>query len=448
MIIEKQSHACAICQKEDWQSLDQLRSKEYWFDRNVIYGEEIGFKVCKNCGFVTYTPRWTEDELKKRYSKGMRQATWQHMSAMNRKNAFHVNFLNAKLGKKREEEINVFDLGCSFGSVRGIFPKAKIQGIEYSAGLANMARRDNKIDLIDNVNELTDDSLDLIIIYHTLEHLTDPRGTLEILRAKLKADGILYIAVPDYLIDLREVSRKPCQDFEELYHLNHQNVFSIQSMKNLLHSTGFKITQEDNIVYGYATLSEKTDKPEDITLGNYQEISTILAMQKQAVELFVKVNTPGIQQDKIIEICETALGVYPRYLDPYLLLSMQKDYISDIKKNKQLFDRVLKVFGKNAFLSIHFALNVFFSWGDPRKDRELSNNTRMAENILLENLALDPGNAEILISLFRIAIYYRRDFKRAAQYVQPLVNLHPQTIPEVQDSIGYIMAQDKWPEEE
>ena len=57
---------CSICDASDWKSLDYLRDQKYWYDLDYLLDEPVGFKICKNCGFVTYD--YIDDkELKRRY---------------------------------------------------------------------------------------------------------------------------------------------------------------------------------------------------------------------------------------------------------------------------------------------------------------------------------------------------------------------------------------------
>jgi len=437
-------HTCDICNSKEWHSLDYLRNKEYWFDANIIFDEEIGFKVCKECGFLTYTPRWSEEELKKRYSKSRPIVTSQMIAQATKKIYFHINFLTNDFilrAQQEKENFSILDIGCSFGSIRGLFPDAKIYGIEYSESLARYAQRAQKISVIDKVEQLEEKSVDLVILYHTLEHVTRPAEVLRQVKRVLKDDGTLYIAVPDYLCDLREVSGKACLEFEELYHLNHHNVFSKRSFDNLLKKVGFEIFKRDDYVYGYATLSKKTSEGTIESADDYREVERILQTQKQAMDVLKKATSPQITPQQMLELCETAIGIYPRYLDAYLILSTQREIVEDIKRERELYDRVKKIFN-NLHADVHFAANVFFNWGEPNTEKTLDNNTRLAEQILLKVLQADPANPIALNVLFRIAAYHRKDISMADHYARQLIAIYPSTIPEVLNVKGWLVCQE------
>ena len=38
---------CPICKTENWKSLDYLRDQKYWYDKDYLYDESVGFKICQ-----------------------------------------------------------------------------------------------------------------------------------------------------------------------------------------------------------------------------------------------------------------------------------------------------------------------------------------------------------------------------------------------------------------
>ena len=99
---------------------------------------------------------------------------------------------------------NVLDFGCGSGT----FLKAiknitqSITGVELNernrTELANL----HGIECVKNIMELSS-NYDLITLFHSFEHLSDPVSVLKIIKTKLKSDGKIIIEVPhakDFLI--------------------------------------------------------------------------------------------------------------------------------------------------------------------------------------------------------------------------------------------------------
>ena len=85
---------CPVCKSNDWESLDHLRNQEYWY--NADYrdeGEPVGFKICKECAFVTYD-YLPEERLKESYERERPIMQYQNIITCNRKNLYHDIFLD------------------------------------------------------------------------------------------------------------------------------------------------------------------------------------------------------------------------------------------------------------------------------------------------------------------------------------------------------------------
>jgi 2-polyprenyl-3-methyl-5-hydroxy-6-metoxy-1,4-benzoquinol methylase len=81
-----------------------------------------------------------------------------------------------------------------------------------------------------------DGSLDVVTMFHVLEHLPDPRSTLAQIQRKLRPGGVLVIEVPNWGSHVRRL-RGLRWEFVLDHHLNH---FSAASLKPLVERTGFQ----------------------------------------------------------------------------------------------------------------------------------------------------------------------------------------------------------------
>lgn len=75
-------------------------------------------------------------------------------------------------------------------------------------------------------------SLDLVSMFHVLEHLPEPVSALRSIGEKLKADGLLYIEVPNAL--------RLCSP-HYMFFRAHTLYFTGQTLRHLLEIAGFKI---------------------------------------------------------------------------------------------------------------------------------------------------------------------------------------------------------------
>jgi SAM-dependent methyltransferase len=84
---------------------------------------------------------------------------------------------------------------------------------------------------------------DQVIVWHVLEHLPDPRRTLDEIRRILKPGGRLVVAVPNYSSLQARCCGAGWFHLDPPRHLFH---FPAESLRRLLESTGFEIHREDH----------------------------------------------------------------------------------------------------------------------------------------------------------------------------------------------------------
>lgn len=84
-------------------------------------------------------------------------------------------------------------------------------------------------------DSIEDSSLDVITLFHVLEHLPDPRATLRQLHRKLRPGGLLVIEVPNWGSHMRRLRGLRWQ-FVLDHHVNH---FAAASLASLVEKTGF-----------------------------------------------------------------------------------------------------------------------------------------------------------------------------------------------------------------
>jgi 2-polyprenyl-3-methyl-5-hydroxy-6-metoxy-1,4-benzoquinol methylase len=154
--------------------------------------------------------------LSKPFAQGINQRL-RHFEAENEE---RLERIGPMLVNKR-----VLEFGCGAGALmHKIAPLVdELEGVERTASFKDRLREDG-FKIHNDISE-TEGSFDAILMFHVLEHLTDPVGTLAQCFKRLRPGGFLYVEVPninDALLTLYEV-----EDYKRFhFFLDHLHYFS------------------------------------------------------------------------------------------------------------------------------------------------------------------------------------------------------------------------------
>lgn len=426
---------CNVCKSEDWKNLDYLRDQKYWYDRNIREeNEPVGFKICKNCGFITYD-YLDSDRLEEHYDRERPVMQAGNIITCNRKNEYHKAFLKDEIEglKNKTGEVNILDSGCAQGSFLNML-KNKIMnnkinhdffhGTEWSVAFRGYAK--NEYNLL--ITQEIDDSIqyDFISYYHVLEHIQWPDKELQKIRKLLKDDGVLYVSVPVWTDILEEASGSLTNDFENYYHLNHVNVFSPQSFRNILHANGFEIIKENDVMYGYTVLCKKSDSKE-IIKEDYKEKVKILEKEKEAISFLDEENKKP----------EEAIKLMPNFPDAYIFLSLNKENMKSFENQIKILNDGLKACPDNLRLKMQLG-RVYYQWDQNVPDKQFySNNIKKAEKIFYEIIEEKPGADDAYYFLAVIEGNYKKNYDKAVELLKKQIEINPQKWSEGNNLISY-----------
>ena len=219
-------------------------------NRDGKTGEKLNTVSCSDCGLGRIDPLPSEHELAEWYATQYRQTyksavqpALRHVLRAGRNAQLRWQWLrqnSADLDPTRNTLTpRSLDIGSSSGEFVYLMHRLGFQakGIEPHAGYATWARNVLGID----VNNLTLQqglaseaaaSLDLISMFHVLEHLPEPVSALRTIGEKLKPEGLLYIEVPSAM--------RLCSP-HYMFFRAHTLYFTGQTLRNLLETAGFKI---------------------------------------------------------------------------------------------------------------------------------------------------------------------------------------------------------------
>lgn len=152
--------------------------------------ETFGIALCEQCSLGHTTPQ--PDDLGRYYGKtyhGNRHGFTARYCAWRRE-----GFVESVLGKGPGKKL--LDLGCGDGTfLEGMQKKGWVGvGTEMNPTLARQAG----LTVFETLQEAAEEGpYDAITTWHSLEHMRDPAGTIVEAAKLLKADGALFIAVPN-----------------------------------------------------------------------------------------------------------------------------------------------------------------------------------------------------------------------------------------------------------
>jgi len=97
-----------------------------------------------------------------------------------------------------QETIKLLDYGCGTGAFLGYTHNKGVQvtGIEPDKNARRHIPSDIKA--YASLDDLPMDTYDVITLYHVLEHVYDPNALLEQLKKRLKPNGQIHLALPNY----------------------------------------------------------------------------------------------------------------------------------------------------------------------------------------------------------------------------------------------------------
>lgn len=163
---------------------------------------------------------------------------------------FHrVNrFLNF-FKKNKNKKISLLDVGSGLSIFLDAIKnkvKWKLIGIEPDINFVKFGREKLGLNIIHsnlNIKKLNNKKFEIISLNKVAEHIKNPILFLKQCKNLLKKNGYIYIEVPDGLT----ASKQKNANYREEFAIDHLHVFSLDSLNNLLNSSGFEVILIDKI---------------------------------------------------------------------------------------------------------------------------------------------------------------------------------------------------------
>ena len=248
---------CASCGGSDFVKLFDAQD----FDTGQ---ETFSLYRCPSCSLVHTTPVPSEQQLGAYYKPQYYGKGNQKFSALIEKWTVYSNLKLARsiAGFLKDKTLEtdraprVLDIGCGRGNLLKAFSRMGFEchGIERTEFPDQPL--DSKINIHkDSLSEVKfeDSYFDIVILWHVLDHLTDPAEIINEIQRILNDSGTLVIAVPNFGSAQSRLFKQYWFHLDLPRHLYH---FETESLNNLLNNRNFKSVSLstksiDQSVYGF-----------------------------------------------------------------------------------------------------------------------------------------------------------------------------------------------------
>ncbi len=166
-------------------------------------------------------------------------------------------FQNSKFKSK-----TILDYGCGAGEfIKFISDDFETFGFEPNSDAINFAKQKNKkTKFISSLDDIETNSLDAITLWHVFEHIENQKEILNLFYSKLKKDGKLIIAVPNYTSYDGQRYKEFWAAYDVPRHIYH---FSKKGMLQLMNNENWQIEKIAPLLldsFYISILSEKYKK--------------------------------------------------------------------------------------------------------------------------------------------------------------------------------------------
>jgi 2-polyprenyl-3-methyl-5-hydroxy-6-metoxy-1,4-benzoquinol methylase len=251
---------CNLCGFDDAKFILRARS------RSTNEGKKF-FKLakCTKCGLVYLNPRPEKEDIKKYYPPWYHSRAQAQVTDISKTKIWGIPWREAMRYKaapilRYKKKGRILDIGCGDGSLLKFLKDSGWQtyGVELQDSSSLYAQNVLGLNVFSGRFEeanYPEDSFDVITLFHVLEHLPNPSGTLKKAYMLLRKDGFLLIAVPNLHSLEAKIFRSKWVGISAPLHLYH---FTPRTLQMMLKSCGLIpvevgfIPEQTKYVAGYS----------------------------------------------------------------------------------------------------------------------------------------------------------------------------------------------------
>lgn len=224
--------------------------------------------LCRACGIVRSDPYYDgktvvafyENEYRKLYG-GNAVATEKFFTEQEGFGTYIYDFLNENIFKGEIRNKNIFEIGCGAGGILETFRKHgnKVFGCDYGESYLEFGRKKGLSLVAGGSSSLKQfGKADIIILNHTLEHMTHLPDELKQVRELLSLGSILYIALPG-IYYIHDSYRGNLKNYLQNAHIWY---FTLKTLNSTLAKAGFELMVGDEKIMAVYKASRENQKLE------------------------------------------------------------------------------------------------------------------------------------------------------------------------------------------
>jgi SAM-dependent methyltransferase len=206
-------------------------------------GTLFHYQQCSVCGLVFLNPQPDPEELLRYYGRdyygGGEQKFTEGIEALR---LFFAQSRVCRLKKYLPRAGRALDIGCGQGVFLQLLRREgwKVQGTELAEEPARRARQSGIPVFLGEIQEgqFAEGGLDLVTLWHVIEHLRDPAGMLRRISLMVGKKGLVALSTPNVESTQARVFR------ERWFHLDpprHLYLFSPKTLDRLMAGAGFRM---------------------------------------------------------------------------------------------------------------------------------------------------------------------------------------------------------------
>ena len=234
---------CILCEKGDYRLVYPATQNDTQLDpyrctcTNLGHGRFCQIVRCRHCGLTYSTPRYPDSEIINNYKKVVDEIYFSE------KDYRKITFKKAlKLIEKYKTSGAILDIGCYIGIFLEVAREAgwKVFGLEPSQWAAKYAREELKLQVLEGITEEAFKfgvTFDVVTLWDTIEHMTDPLNDLIRIRQLLNDKGFLFISTMNMDSFFARVSGKRWPWLMDM----HLYYFTPRTISLLLEKAGFRV---------------------------------------------------------------------------------------------------------------------------------------------------------------------------------------------------------------
>jgi len=252
---------CPWCESENTQIHLSLKDE-------FLTKEDFQIYQCQDCGLLFTEPRPAKDKIGAYYKseeyyshqenkQGFIPRIYERVKSINLKNKSKMATLALKPGR-------ILDIGCGVGDFLHVMETQGWEtfGIEPSEEAKAIAKKRTKAQVYvpEQIEELANESFDLITMWHVLEHVDDLKTEIAHLQRLLKKGGRLVLALPNFKSYDATFYKEKWAAYDVPRHQSH---FCRKSIANIFKNSQLQLIETNNLrwdAYYISYMSEQYKK--------------------------------------------------------------------------------------------------------------------------------------------------------------------------------------------